>query len=98
MAKGKKKVDPQKKTKNDPMSESKQISKRMWVSWPVFAFSVSMVVLSMISVVFPALIQSSLSEFRNLDFYSQVVDPFELGQLAIPFLAVNFILFGFGFF
>jgi len=75
-----------------------EIASSKLISWIVFLFSIIIVLISFVSVVFPALIQSSFSEFRDLDFYSQVLDPFELGGLAIPFLAVNFILLGFGFF
>ena len=57
--------------------------------YAVFAFSVSIILLCSVSVIFPALIQSTTSEFSEFPFYSPLVDPFELGGLAIPFLILN---------
>ncbi len=98
LAKGKKKADPPKKIQNDTISEptSNPESKRILVSCVVFVFSVSVVLLSIISVIFPALIQSTYSEFKELNFYSSIVNPFETGVLAIPFLVINFVLLVFG--
>jgi hypothetical protein len=45
-----------------------------------------------VSVIFPALIQSTNSEFKEFPFYTPQVDPFEIGALAIPFVIVNGIL------
>ena len=55
----------------------------------MFAFSVSIVLLCCVSVIFPALISSTNSEFKELPFYTPQVDPFEIGALAIPFLILN---------
>ena len=44
------------------------------------------------SVIFPALIQSTNSEFSELPFYTPQVDPFEIGVLAIPFVIINGIV------
>ena len=44
------------------------------------------------SVIFPALIQSTNSEFSELPFYTPQVDPFEIGALAIPFVIINGIV------
>ena len=41
------------------------------------------------SVIFPALISSTNSEFSEFPFYTPQVDPFEIGTLAIPFLILN---------
>ena len=65
------------------------ISKSTILSYVVFGFSISIILLCSVSVIFPALIQSTTSEFSEFPFYSPLVDPFELGGLAIPFLILN---------
>ena len=62
------------------------------LSYGVFAFSISIVLLCCVSVIFPALISSTNSEFSELPFYTPQVDPFEIGVLAIPFLILNGII------
>ena len=62
------------------------------LSYGVFAFSVSIVLLCCVSVIFPALILSTNSEFSELPFYTPQVDPFEIGVLTIPFLILNGIV------
>jgi hypothetical protein len=59
------------------------------LSYAVFAFSVSIILLCSVSVIFPALIQSVTSEFSDFPFYTPLVDPFELGALAVPFVVLN---------
>ena len=65
------------------------ISKSSILSYGVFGFSVSIVLLCCVSVIFPALISSATSELSELPFYTPQVDPFEVGVLAIPFLILN---------
>ena len=60
--------------------------------YAVFAFSVSIILLCSVSVIFPALIQSVTSEFSDFPFYTPLVDPFELGALAVPFVVLNGIV------
>jgi len=67
-------------TKEDSQIESNSI----------FGFTLFLVIPSLIGLLFPALI---VSLFYNL---SIVVDPFEFGHWAIPFLTTNLILLGFG--
>ena len=62
------------------------------LSYAVFAFSISVVLLCCVSVIFPALISSVTSELSELSFYTPQVDPFEVGVLAIPFLILNGIV------
>ena len=62
------------------------------LSYGVFVFSISIVLLCCVSVIFPALIQSITSEFSELPFYTPQVDPFEIGALAIPFVILNGIV------
>jgi hypothetical protein len=59
------------------------------LSYAVFLFSVSVILLCSVSVIFPALIQSVTSEFSDFPFYTPLVDPFELGVLAVPFVVLN---------
>jgi len=68
------------------------ISKSSMLSYAVFAFSVSIVLLCCVSVIFPALIQSVTSEFKEFPFYTSQVDPFEMGAFAIPFVIINGIV------
>ena len=68
------------------------ISKSSMLSYGVFAFSVSIVLLCCVSVIFPALIGSTNSEFKELPFHTPQVDPFEIGALAIPFAILNGIV------
>ena len=65
------------------------ISKSSILSYGVFVFSISIVLLCCVSVIFPALISSTNSEFSELPFHTSQVDPFEIGSLAIPFLILN---------
>ena len=59
------------------------------VSNIVFILTLAIVLINVISLIFPALI-ASLN--RDLEIY---VDPFELGFFTIPFLVANAIVFGF---
>lgn len=65
-------------------------------SYTVFLFSISIISLSSVSVIFPALIQSVTSEFSDFSFYTPLVDPFELGALAVPFVILNGMILGIG--
>jgi len=60
------------------------------VSLIVFLATISIVLLSLTSVLFPALILRTLGGFDD----NVGIDPFEPGSLAYPFLITNFIIFG----
>jgi len=60
------------------------------VSYLIFAATVIVVGINFVSVVFPALLTTSVN------YAATRVDPFELGISATPVLIVNFILLGFG--
>jgi len=62
------------------------------VSWAVFLPTVIVVLISLTSVMFPALILRTLGSFED----SVGIDPFEPGSLAIPFLITNFVIFALG--
>ena len=66
------------------------------LSYTVFLFSISIISICSVSVIFPALIQSVTSEFSDFPFYTPLVDPFELGALAIPFIILNGMILGIG--
>jgi hypothetical protein len=68
------------------------ISKSSILNYGVFGFSISVVLLCCVSVIFPALISSTTSEFSKFPFYTPQVDPFEIGALAIPFVILNGIV------
>jgi len=58
------------------------------ISWAVFLPTIVVVLISLTSVIFPALILRTLGGFDD----SVGIDPFEPGSLAIPFLLSNFII------
>lgn len=56
-----------------------------------FFFTLAIISLNLISVVFPAFIITSINQ------YPSNLDPFELGPLAIPLIGTNVVLLGVGF-
>jgi len=81
---------------NPESSKKKQIKSNI-VSWSVFLFTVSIVFISLISIIFPALIISNTSpinDFEGLGFPVSEVDPLETGTWAIPLIVSNLIIFG----
>jgi len=70
-------------------SNNNLISKSRLLSYGVFGFSISIVLLCCVSIIFPALILNINSEFSEFPFYTPQVEPFEIGVLAIPFLVIN---------
>ena len=69
---------------------SEQYSSKI-VTYSVFLVTISVVGLSVISMIFPALIISSTYEFPN------ELDPFETSPWALPIIASSIILFSIGF-
>lgn len=64
------------------------------ISWIVFFFTISIVLLSLVSVVFPAMIGSSVTE-KIPGIEIERPDPFELGVWAVPLIITDTIFFGF---
>ena len=62
------------------------------VSLIVFLATISIVLLSLTSVLFPALILRTLGGFDD----NVGIDPFEPGSLAFPFLTTNFVILALG--
>ena len=73
-------------------SNNNLIPKSKLLSYGVFGFSISIILLCCVSIIFPALISSTNSEFSESPFYTSQVDPFEIGSLAIPFVILNGII------
>ncbi len=80
------------------MSEENKVQKKSAiVTWAVFLFSSSIVLISLISVIFPALIVSNnsvLRELLELGVESFNFDPFVLGIWAEPLIVTNLIILG----
>lgn len=67
------------------------------VTWIVFLFTISVVLISLTSVVFPALIVSNVtnvSDLPELGIYPVKIDPFESGVWAVPLLVTNLVVLG----
>lgn len=70
------------------------------ISWAVFLFTITIVSISLISVVFPALISSSMgssSTLEELFGLKQKIDPFEMGAMATSLVASSVIILGLAF-
>jgi len=61
------------------------------ISWIVFLFTISIVLISLTSAVFPALMARSISEFQDFE-----INPFETGIWAGSLVTANIILLGIG--
>ena len=59
------------------------------IRWTVFLITIFLVVISLISVVFPALIVRTFSPIE-----SSPINPWEMGPLAFPLIVTNIIFFG----
>ena len=75
-------------------NEIKEFSK---VSWAVFLFTITVVLISLVSVVFPALFtetffQNELDGYGISEHFS--LNPFEIGGKALPLVETNIINFG----
>ena len=67
------------------------------ISWIVFLFTISMIIISLIPVVFPALIATSfttVSDLQQFGVSGGEVDPFEAGPLAAPLFITSGVIFG----
>jgi hypothetical protein len=65
------------------------------LSWAVFLFTISMVLISLVPVMFPALIASAFDTLRleGID----VPDPYDVGSLALALIITNVIVLGLAF-
>jgi hypothetical protein len=91
-----KRPDPQpKKAANTAQKRSFSIKPHL-LSWAVFVPTVVIVFISLIPVVFPALIARTTSTFQAEVFSPNVVNPFQPGVLAAPLIIVNIIILAVG--
>ena len=82
-------------------SVKKRTHKSHIIELVVFVFSISIVLLSLVSVIFPALIASNSSTIKELTELGIVVaeiNPFATGIWTAPLLATNLIILGLGIF
>ncbi len=93
----KKEQDSDEFQKPRPQEKKLLTLKTSFVCWIVFLFSLVIVLINLISVVFPALIASSNStilELQDLGIPLLPVDSLFVGTLAYPLIATNVIVFG----
>ncbi len=92
------------KNKNNESDEEKLNSSKVnvmkrnqdWVTWAVFLFTISIVLISLVSVVFPALIASSdstINELKELGVTLFEVNSFELGVWSVLLIGFNILIF-----
>jgi len=73
----------------------KQASKVL--PWAVFIPTLVVVLISITSLVFPALLVRASSPFHSDVLGTEVIDPFTLGFLAAPLIGINLLVLGIGF-
>jgi len=92
--KSKKSEEPKEPEPKEPDSLQIRTSQNSNViSWIVFLFTISIVLLSLVSVVFPAAIGTS-GTIKIPGIEIERPDPFELGVWAVPLIVVDAIVFG----
>lgn len=94
MADKKKKAPEPKKQESKPKT-GRSIKPHL-LSWAVFVPTVVIVFISLIPVVFPALIARTTSPFQAAVFSPNVINPFQPGVLAAPLIIVNIIILAVG--
>ena len=88
---------PKKDSSDDTQEpQTKKYSKNNILSWAIFIPTVIFVLISLSSVVFPALLTRSTSPFQGVIATPEIIDPFQPGVLAIPLVVINVILLGIG--
>ncbi len=83
-----------KKDKPKPEKILPKISKKHMLSGLVFIPTITIVLFSLSSVLFPALLTRSTSPFQGVVATPEFVDSFQPGILAIPLVVINVILLG----
>lgn len=68
------------------------------ISWAVFIPTLVTILISLITVIFPALIMRSTSPLQDSVFKADIIDPYTIGSLAYPLIIINLILLGIGLF
>jgi len=65
---------------------------RIIIRWIIFLFTITIVLISLVSVVFPALIVRTFSPIEN-----SPINPWEIGPMAFNLILANVMIFGIGF-
>lgn len=84
------------KTSNTPEPDIKVSARQKIISWTVFIPTLVIVFISLISVVFPALITRTTSSFQGAVLGTDVINPFQTGAFATPLVIINVIMFAIG--
>ena len=79
-------------------NSNSNIAKHGKLSWIVFLFTLFVVVISLISFVFPALLISEMSSGNPIESIPDLtgtykIDPYEIGYWAVPLFVANIIVF-----
>lgn len=82
--------------KDKPEKATHITSRKHILPWAVFIPTVTIVLISLSSVIFPALLTRSTSPFQGVVATPEFVDPFQTGVLAVPLVIINVILLGIG--
>ena len=85
------------KTLDEKNNSKSTENKSSIVSWIAFQFTIIVVFISIISVVFPSFVASNntlLKDLAELGIPISPDDPFEIGVWAMPLIATNLIVFG----
>ena len=95
----KKRQEKQAKESQEKPSEPTKLQKSRPspISWIVFFFTISMVILSLIPVVFPSLIVAGFTQVNDLErlgISGKQIEPYEAGPLAGAFFVTSGIVFG----
>jgi len=92
-----KKLNEKSEGSKDPFENNSGQQSLIWISWPIFIFSMIIVLLCIVSVIFPTLIassHSSITKLKDLGVILFEVDTFELGVWAWQLIIVNVLIFG----
>lgn len=77
------------------MPKVKQTTNKI-LPWAVFVPTLVIVLISITSIVFPALIVRTTSPFHSDVLETEVIDPYTPGFLAIPLIVTNLLVLGIG--
>ena len=82
--------------KDKPIQKPQSFSSKI-LPWAVFIPTLAIVLLSLVSAIFPALLTRTTSPFQGVVAMPEFVNPFQSGIIAAPLVLVNIIMLGIGF-
>ena len=91
-----KKKQDESRFKTPNSSENKPVQRKQNATRIIFLFTISIVLINLISVVFPALIasgNSTINELREFGIDPVEINPFVRGVWTIQLIAANFLVF-----